>query len=86
MFYGVKVETDNQFLLLFSIRHVSGKPSAQFFVGANLVRVEEIDDDEQVAIVLDVPGGGIPTYVVVRLASSISDSAFGFKGVDCYLL
>lgn len=41
---------------------------------------------KQIAIVLDVPGNGIDSYVLLRVASTLSHATIGFKGVDCYLL
>jgi hypothetical protein len=84
--YGYNVSTENQYLLLFSLRYRGGTPSVQFFVGTELVRIEELDGEEQVAILMDVPGNGVGTAVFVRLASSDYYSMFGFKGMDCYLL
>ena len=85
-FYGRNVSTENQYLLLFSLGSRSGSPSAQFFVGSELVRSEELSVEEQVAILLDVPGDGAYTTVYVRLASTYSYVALGFQGMDCYLL
>lgn len=86
IFYGINVRTDNQYLLLFSLRNLSGSPQVQFFVGTKLVRIEKVDGEEQIAIVLDVPGDSIPSYVIVRVASILNHATIGFKGVDCYLL
>lgn len=85
-FRGYNVSTENQYLLLFSLRSIYGTPSAQFFVGTELVRVEELGGEEQVAILLDVPGNAIFTNVYVRLASTAFTASIGFKGMDCYLL
>jgi len=86
LFAGYNVTTRNQYLLLFALRGALGSPSAQFFVGANLVRTEPLSGDEQVAILLDCPGPGSWVYVYVRRASPASYAAMGFKGMDCYLL
>ena len=86
VFYGENVRSDNQYLLLFSIRHLSGLTYAQFYVGNKLVRVEEVDGEEQVAIVMDVPGDGAIVYVLMRMESPSLYSAICFKGVTCYLL
>lgn len=87
-FYARNVTTENQYLLLFSLRSYlsPGTPGAQFFVGTDLVRSEEVSGQEQVAILLDVPGDGIPVYVYVRLASASPSALLGFQGMDCYLL
>lgn len=85
-FRGYNVSTENQYLLLFSLRSLYGTPIAQFFIGTELIRSEELSGDEQVAILMDVPGDGVATSVYVRLASSAMNSIFGFKGMDCYLL
>jgi hypothetical protein len=85
-FYGYNVSTENQYLLLFSLRSMYGTPSAQFFVGTELVRIEELSGEEQVAILLDVPGNAVYTTVYVRLASTAFTASMGLKGMDCYLL
>jgi hypothetical protein len=85
-FGGSNVSTENQFLLLFSLSSPTATPIAQFFVGTELVRSEEVTGEEQVAILLDVPGNGISTHLFVRLASTNFYSVLGFKGMDCYLL
>jgi hypothetical protein len=85
-FYGTNVSTENQYLLLFALRGLNGTPIVQFFVGTTLVRSEELSGEEQIAILMDVPGDYVYTQVNLRLASSVSYSMFGFKGMDCYLL
>ena len=88
-FYGHNVSTENQYLLLYSLRRVvPGYPTtAQFFVGNNLVDTQEIVGDDQVAILLDCPGGGVfLPDIIVRLASDTTWATMGFKGVDCFLL
>ena len=81
------VSTENQYLLLYSLRQVyqNYDTTAQFFVGNNLVDTREIVGDEQVAILVDCPGEGYVDFIV-RLASNNPWSEMGFKGVDCYLL
>ena len=85
-FYGYNVSTENQYLLLYSLRRVTQAITAQFFVGNNLVDTREIVGDEQVAILLDCPGEGSQADLIVRLASDTTWAAMGFKGVDCFLL
>lgn len=89
-FAGYNVTTANQYLLLFALRRLSlfASVSAQFFVGANLVHMEEFTGvgDQQVAILFDTPGSGIYTDIYVRLASLDFDANMGFQGMDCYLL
>jgi hypothetical protein len=86
VFVATKVSTDNQYLLLFSLRGVIGPPIIQFFAGASLVRSEELSGEEQVANLMDVPGDRVTTQVYLRLASSVCTIAFWMKGMDCYLL
>ncbi len=83
---GTNVTTANQYLLLFALRRDAGSVSAQFFVGADLVRTEQLSGDEQVAILFDTPGSGIYTYIYVRLASPDYYARMGFQGMECYLL
>ncbi len=85
-FVGYNVTTANQYLLLFALRRVWGSVSAQFFVGADLVRTEQLSGDEQVAILMDTPGSGVTVHVYVRLASPDFFAIMGFQGMDCYLL
>ena len=85
-FAGVNVSTENQYLLLFALRGLSGSPTAQFFVNGTLVDTEALAGDEHVAVLLDCPGPNIYTTVYVRLASASYWARMGFKGMDCYLL
>ena len=86
--YGHNVSTENQYLLLYSLRRVNQTidATAQFFVGNNLVDTQEIVGDEQVAILIDCPGDGALINLFVRLASDSSVGTMGFGGVDCFLL
>ena len=84
-FSASNVSTENQFLLVFGLRGLWGPAHAQFFVGGQEVGSEELDGDEQHAILLDCPDYGYVS-VLVRLASSSHWAAMAFKGVDCYLL
>lgn len=85
-FWGANVSTENQYLLLFSLKGRPGTPIIQFFTGTTLVRSEELSGEEQVAILMDVPGDGVATYVYLRLACSNYYGAFEIRGMDCYLL
>jgi len=85
-FAGYNVNANDQYLLLFALRGLSKDVTAQFFVGADLVRAESLSGDEQVAILLDVPGDGSLVYIYVRLASPHYWVQMGFKGMECYLL
>ena len=87
---GYNVDVTNQYLLIFRLaRWGYGHPTAQFFVGTQFVRDEELTSapHDDVAILLDCPG---PGYVVslVRLAepTEYNYTGFLFKGVDCYLI
>ena len=86
LFSPTNVHTENQYLLLFSLRKLAGTPIVQFFVETTLVRSEELTGEEQVAILMDVPGDHVGILVYLRLASPDYYSLFGFKGMDCYLL
>jgi hypothetical protein len=81
-----RVSVENQCLLLIALRGISGSPSAQIFVGSDLVRTEALSGDETVAILVDCPEAGGNIDVYVRLASSYDYAVMGFKGIDCYLL
>ena len=84
---GTNVSTENQYLLLFGLRGIFGEPTAQFFVGTDLVNTEVLSSrDEQVAILLDCPGSNVDVQVYVRLASAQWYGTIGIKGVDCFLL
>ena len=80
------VSTKNQLMLLLALRGNGGNPSAQFFVGADLMRTEELAGEEQVAILMDCSGSNFSSTVYVRLASPIYWARMGFQGVECYLL
>ena len=84
-FYGTNVATDNQYLLLAQLNGLY-QATAQFFVGTELVREEAISGEEQVAVLMDVPGSGVLVNFYIRLASTSSYASMGFKGLDCYLL
>ena len=85
-FRGTNVSTENQYLLIFHLRSGFGNPHAQFFVGTDLVRTEEIIGEQQVALLVDVPGNLSWLTVYVRLAADSPYSGLGIKGVDIYLL
>ena len=87
---GYNVDVTNQYLLIFRLARWAYQVStAQFFVGTQFVRDEELTSvpHDDVAILLDCPGpGGV--YCVVRLAepNEYTSTGFFFKGVDCYLI
>jgi len=82
--YNVSLE--NQYLMIFHLNAIKGEPTAQFFVGAELVREEKISGEEQVALLMDVPGNEEFVFVHVRLASSSYAYWLGIKGVDIFVL
>jgi len=82
------VSVENQYLMIFHLNARYGEePTAQFFVGAELVREEKIIGEEQVALLMDVPGNDVDVYVYVRLAC-LGNIYYqlGIKGVDIFLL
>ncbi len=89
-FYGIHVTTANQYLLLFALRSIRASVFAQFFVGTDFVRMDQLSGDEQVAILIDTlpprRGRGVYTHIYVRLASLDYWAAMGFQGMECYLL
>lgn len=85
-FNAYNVTDQNQFLLLFDLRGIQGDPTAQFFVGADLVDSEPLAGNEQHAILIDSPGTTAYITVIIRLASPNWNAAMGFKGMDCCLL
>ncbi len=90
IFRGTNVSTTNQYLLVFRLERSFGSPIAQFFVGSDFVRAEDISLSpyDDVAMLFDTPGDDVWTFVNVRLAApGISYYAgFFFHGIDCYLL
>lgn len=85
-FTPYNVSDKNQFLLVFGLRNRS-LAHAQFFIGADWIRTEELGSgDDQVAILIDSPGTASYIQVYVRLASPNYYGRMGFLGVDCYLL
>jgi len=87
-FIGKNVSKNNQYLLLFALRRIYGSPWAQIFIGTDFLTKVKINGDEQVAILLDSPGDGIPITLAVRLATDKASyhAGMGFKGMQCYLL
>jgi hypothetical protein len=85
-FRGVNVSTENQYLLLFSLRNIAGEPQAEFILGSEIVDTETITGSEQHALMFDCPGDDTWSRVIVRLASPYYASRLGFKGLDCVLL
>lgn len=87
VFYGYNVTSAQQYLLIFGLRTLDGGTSAQFFVGTDWVRTEPLSaTDEQVALLIDVPGNDVAVHLFVRLAAASAYSAMGFRGMDCYLI
>jgi len=86
MVQSFNVSLENQYLMIFHLNAPFGEPTAQFFVGTKLVREEIIGGEEQVALLMDVPGNDIWVNVTVRLASIANLYKLGIKGVDIFLL
>lgn len=84
-FRGINVSTNNQYLLIF---HLKGEvmPTAQFFVGTELAREEQIHLQQQVALLMDVPDDNIYVCIYIRIASNNPSEMMRFKGVDIFLL
>lgn len=84
---GHNISEDNQYLMIFSLEGEAAPfPTAQFFVGTDLIRAEEIDGKHQVALLMDVPGNSTFVVVYVRLASESMHSALIFKSLSVSLL
>jgi len=85
---GYNITRENQYLMLFSLRSYNypAPVIAQFFVGWELVSSEPVIGDDQVAILMDVPGDQIFVPVYVRLASTDWYASLGCRGMDCFLL
>ncbi|MCK5280742.1 MAG: hypothetical protein KAK04_19450 [Cyclobacteriaceae bacterium] len=85
--YLYNVLADSQLLIVFGFRNIQSNSHLQFFVGTDLVRTEIIDGTEQIAILLDHPGGINPyIYIYARLASNNYYSAVGFSGATGYII
>jgi len=81
------VSVNNQHLIIFGFKSIYGSPLIQFFVGTDFVRTEQIDGDDQVAILLDHPGTGIYTIgIYARLASNSYSTIAAFTGANGYIL
>ena len=88
-FWAYNTTAGNQFLLIFGLKNEGDNPWAQFFVNQAWQRTERITGDEQVAILLDHPGGtGTKYYQVdVRLATEdFQLQRLGFTGLNGYIL
>ena len=70
--------TDKQYFILF---HVNSTDKIGIYLNGNLVREEDCDGDETIAVLVDCPGPQIydTMYVVPAYSAWI-------KGVDCYVL
>jgi len=70
--------TDNQYLILF---HVNCLNKIGIYLNGNLVREENCNGDETIAILVDCPGPNLwdTLYVVPAYSAWI-------KGVDCYVI
>ena len=70
--------TDEQHLLLF---HVNCYGKIGVYLNGNLVREEDCDGDETIAVLVDSPGPGVfdTMYIVPSYSAWI-------KGVDCYVV
>ncbi len=83
---GHNVRSDHQYLIVFGFHKRSGPAVAQFYVGAEWVRSEPIDDKyENVALLLEAPGPG-SLVVYARLASSVQNSALGLTGIEGFVI
>ena len=78
IYFTTDAPSDKQYLLLFHVRcdHKIG-----IYLNGNLVREEDCDGDETIAVLVDCPGLGIydTIYIVPQYYAYI-------KGVDCYVI
>ena len=72
---------DDQYLLLFHVSASMGT-KAGFYINGNLVREEELNGDETVAILFDCPESDTYTNVYMALGSGYIE----LKGIDCYVV
>ncbi len=86
-FRGRNVTTAQQYLLVFKFHKLVDNTAVQFFIGTDWVRTEPLNNtDDQVALLIDVPGNNMWVYVYARLAADYPARSMGFKGVECYLI
>jgi hypothetical protein len=86
-FSGVNVTTAQQYLLIFEFHKLYDNTAVQFFVGTDWVRTEPLNNtDDQVALLIDVPGNNMWVSVYARLAADHNRKSMGFRGVECFLI
>ncbi len=86
-FRGINVTPAQQYLLIFEFHRLYYNTAVQFFVGTDWVRTEPLNNtDDQVALLIDVPGNNVYVNVYARLAADFYHKSMGFRGVGCYLI
>ncbi len=86
-FYGTNVTPKQQYLLIFEFHKLYDNTAVQFFVGTDWVRTEPLNNtDDQVALLIDVPGNNVWVSLYARLAADSSYKSMGFRGVECFLI
>lgn len=85
------VRADHQFLFVFGFTNPAAgifPAGVQFFVGAEWVQSEPIDDDvETVALLVDSPGDGFTSFdIFIRLAAEAPYARIGLTGIEGFLL
>ena len=84
------VRADHQFLFVFGLTNpLTYYPAvAQFFIGAEWVRSDPIDDPtETVALLVDSPGDGTAALnIFVRLAAQSPSARIGLTGIEAFIL
>ena len=88
---ALDVGADDQFLFVFGFTNPAAgifPAVVQFFVGAEWVLSEPIDDEvETVALLVDSPGDGDTSLnIFIRLAADLPQARIGLTGIEGFLL
>lgn len=80
--FRTKANQENQYLLIY---HVSGMYNARaaFYLNGNLIRSEEVNGIETIAILVDCPPPDTLWYAAMFLEGT---GCIEFKGIECFVL
>jgi hypothetical protein len=80
--FKTNATTEDQYLLVYTLKG-SGNARAAFFINGNLVRSEQIDGEENIAILVDCPESQTWWYSYIFLEGG---GILEFKTLECYVL
>ena len=83
--FKTKATTEDQYLLIFHVRGMYGARAA-FYINGNLVRSEEVDGDETIAILVDCPAPQTWWWVYMFCEGTEYIPALELKEIECHIL